>query len=169
MAQVTLKQLKPAIVTELSLRLMNEQKASLFYNLAANWCSMKGYEGGAKYFAKEAMEEQEHFQELSKYITDMNSMPSLSAISVNESFESLCDIVEKAYEIEADLLEAYNQTSKNCMTEDFTTFEYLKKFRDIQRESVIRYSTLVNQIELLNENNKFDVFYFDKEVLAKLA
>lgn len=169
MAHVKPKQLKPEVVGALSRRLMDEQRASLFYNLASNWCSIKGYEGGKKYFAKEAMEEQEHFQELSNYVTSMNSTPIITPIVVNETFESLCDVIEKAYEIEVQLLDSYNADSKSFMTEDFTTFEYLKKFRDIQRESVIRYSDLINQIELIDETKKFDVFYFDKEVLAKLA
>jgi len=169
MADIKPKQLSPEIVNLLSLRLQDEQKASMFYNLASNWCALKGYEGGKKYFAKEAMEEQEHYQELASYITGMNSMPSPLPVSVNETFEDLCDIIEKAYEIELTLLEAYNAVSKQCIMDDLTTFEYLKKFRDIQRESVIRYSDLVNQLEILDDEKKFDVFYFDREVLSKLA
>lgn len=160
--------LNPQIAKTLSERLNDEQKASYFYNAAANWCAVKGYEGGKKHFKGEANEEQEHFQELSNYITGMNVEPVLLPISMPERFESLVDIIEKAYEIENALLEKYNQDSKLAFEIDFTTFEYLKKFRDIQRESVIRYSDLINQLQILNDSNKLDLFYFDQTVLAKL-
>jgi ferritin len=160
--------LSPQIAQMLSERLNDEQKASYFYNAASNWCAVKGYEGGKKYFKGEAMEEQEHFQELANYITGMNIDPVLLPINMPERFESLVDIIEKAYEIENSLLEKYNQVSKEAFNIDFTTFEYLKKFRDIQRESVIRYSDLINQLEILNDSNKLDLFYFDQTVLAKL-
>lgn len=160
--------LNQQIATLLSARSHDEQKASYFYNAAANWCAVKGYEGGKKYFQKEAMEEQEHYQELSNYMTSMNVEPTLHTITMPERFESLTDIIEKAYEIENDLLEKYNQTSKQAFDIDLTTFEYLKKFRDIQRESVIRYSDLINQLMILNDSNKLDLFYFDQTVLAKL-
>ena len=162
------RELSLTISQLLAQRLKDEQKASYFYNAATNWCAVKGYEGGKKYFHGEAMEEQEHFQELSNYITAMNINPELKPIEFGENFTSLGDIIEKAYELELILLDSYNSTSKVAFNEDFTTFEYLKKFRDIQRESVIRYSDLINQLALINQSNSFEVLYFDQTVLGKL-
>jgi len=168
MAHIEPRKLNLQFVQLLSERLLDEQKASYFYNAASNWCAVKGYEGGKKYFAKEANEEQEHFQALAEYITAMNAEPMLMPVTFNEKFEDLYDIIEKAYEIELSLMDKYNQVSMTAMSSDLATFDFLQKFREIQRNSVIVYSDLINQLNILNESNKLDLFYFDQTVLAKL-
>ena len=58
-------------------------------------------------------------------------------------------------------MKAYNKDSASVLTEDLTTFDFLQKYREIQKESVIEFNDLINASNLINKNNKFEVLYFE--------
>ena len=55
----------------------------------------------------------------------------------------------------------YNESSSKVFPIDLTTFDFLQEFRKIQNESVAEYSDLLNALNLINVNNKFEILYFE--------
>ena len=74
----------------------------------------------------------------------------------------LVGIIEKAYGIELDLMDKYNGSSAKLFTSDLTTFDFLQGYREIQKESVVEDNDLLNALELVDKNDKFQVLYFEQ-------
>lgn len=154
-----LNQKAVALLTE---RLKDEYTAHYFYRAAANWCFNVNYKKAAAYFEGEASSELEHAQGLQKYMDDWNIMPQIPAAPTEHNFNSLVEIINQAYKMEYDLLQAYNKSSSELFTEDLTSFDFLQSYRQIQNQSVIEYSDLLNALLLIDHNNKFEVLYFEQ-------
>ena len=155
------------VTIELNKRLNDEYYAMYFYRNAANWCRDKGYFGGASFFEKEAAGEIEHAKGIEKFMTEWNVRPTLSSIDAPDNFSDLPDIIAKAYELEYDLCEEYKKTAQVFFSKDLNSFRFIQKYIEIQHESVSEFSDLLNQLALINTMNKYELFYFDKEVLDK--
>jgi len=161
---MNLIKLPQSVLNLLIQRVLDEKTAEYFYQSASNWCRLKGYSGGEKYFRKEAYQEKKHFKKLTGYITDWGSQVELPAIiSPANDFESIQDILERAYQMEYDLMLAYQEISQTIFTSHLVTFDFLGYYRNIQNESVIEYATLLNKLALYAHE---DVIFFDNEVLA---
>jgi hypothetical protein len=63
-------------------------------------------------------------------------------------FKSLEDIFDKAYNMEYDLLEAYEKDATDTFSECIGTFNVFTDFVRVQNESVIEYSNLLNIFRL---------------------
>ena len=46
--------------------------------------------------------------------------------------------------------------------DDLTTYDFLEKFRKIQRDAVIEYNDLINGSNLVDKKDKFQVLYFEQ-------
>lgn len=154
--------LSDAVVNVINARIGDEYKAHHFYNAAYNWCADANYKNAAAFFAAESMAELKHAQKLQKYLIDWNCIPSIPSIEIYFKFESLPDIVEKAYQLELELFNEYIKDSQNIFAIDLSTFDFLQKFRKIQSDSVIEYSDLLAALKLINVNNKLDVLHFEE-------
>ena len=76
----------------------------------------------------------------------------------------MVDLIEQAYEMEYDLYEAYEQSSKEVFKiGDLCAFDLLQEFRTIQKDSVAQYSDFLNQLELIDPIDKFQLFYFENK------
>jgi ferritin len=158
-------QLPKEVVNALTPRIGDEHKAFYFYKAASNRCNEKGYFKAAKYFANESADELTHSEKLEKFIRDWNVIPELDTIEKPElEFAGLVDIIEQAYQMEYDLYEAYEETSKTVFKiGDLCAFDLLQEFRTIQKDSVAEYSDFLNQLELIDANDKFQLFYFENK------
>lgn len=143
-------------------RLRDEYTAHYFYRNATNWCRGVGYKNAELFFAKEAETELEHAKGLQDYMVDWNVYPSLPDIKATIQFESLIDIVNKAYAMEYGLYTSYNKDSLKLFQSDITTFDFLQKYRTGQNESVIEYSDLLNAAELIDPNNLLDILHYEE-------
>lgn len=143
-------------------RLKNEYEAHFFYRNAANWCANKGYDKAAAFFAADAATELEHAGKIQKFITDWGNNVTIPNISVSEEFDSLPDIIGKAYDIECALYRAYDTNASNLFV-DRSFFNLMLEFVDIQRESVAEYRTLVDKLDLVGED-KTSIFIYENEV-----
>lgn len=163
------KTLDKKVVSLLGERISDEYKAFYFYRSAANWCDNVGYKKAAEFFKAESDDELTHAQGLEKYITDWNMVAPLPTVNKPElEFECLVDIINKAYEMEYSLYEGYEDTSGEIFDmEDYCTFDLLQKYRTIQRESVAEYSDFLNKLQLINPDNKFELFYFENKHFKK--
>lgn len=161
---MTPKKLEPEVVSILLPRLSDEFTAFYFYRSAGNWCENAGYKNAAKYFYAESASELEHAKGIEKYLTDYNVTPNLPAIDKPVlKFEGLVDVVNQAYELEYELYENYEKDANKLMKIDICTFALAQKYLAIQLESIAEYSTFLNELELIDKTNKFQVFYWEKE------
>jgi hypothetical protein len=158
-------QLPKEVVSELTPRIGDEHKAFYFYKAAANWCFEKGYNRAGKFFQEESADELTHAEILEKFIRDWNVIPELDPIKEPPmEFSGLVDILEQAYEMEYELYEAYEDTSKTVFKiGDLCAFDLLQQFRTIQKDSVALYSDYLNKLELIDPSNKLDLLYFENK------
>ena len=88
-------------------------------------------------------------------------MPAIPAAPTQHSFKNLADIINKAYEIEYELMLKYSDNQKEFLNEHPATFNFIQKYVDIQNEAVGEYSDLLNALNLVDINNRLDVLYFE--------
>ena len=76
-------------------------------------------------------------------------------------FLTLIDIVNKAYQLEYNLLINYNNNSSMILPIDLNTFDFLQQLRVNQNTAVAEYSDLLNAAQLINVENNFEVLYYE--------
>jgi ferritin len=157
-----LYKLNDKVISILTDRIADEYIAHYFYQNAANWCADMNYKKATEFFTKEANNELEHAQGLQKYMTDFNIIPEIPSVETLDEFTSLVDIIYKAYELEFNLMKSYNRDSQILFGEDITTFDFLTKYREGQKESVVEYNDLINALDLIDKNDKFQILYFEQ-------
>lgn len=163
----TIKILNPvkldeSVVSILVDRIKDEYTAHYFYRNAANWCADANYMKATKFFEEEANNELEHAKKLQDYITGWNVIPVIPPVDPKTaSFNNLVEIINGAYKMEYNLLVDYNESSSKLFNVDLTTFDFLQEFRTIQKDAVVEYSDLLNALNLINVNNKFEILYFE--------
>ena len=154
--------LEDFVVEMLLERLKDEYAAHYFYRASANWCRSKNYKKAAAFFDEESSSELEHSKKVQNYLTDWNVDFQIPRAETEHEFESLINIINGAYQMELSLLKAYNQTSSEVLVKDMTTFDFLQELRQGQNQSVIEYSDLLNALNLVDYNDKFQILYFEQ-------
>ena len=159
--------LKPKMLTEdiesmLNDRLADEYTAHYFYRTAANWCEGVNYKKAAAFFAAEAASELEHAEKIQAYLVGWNNTPIIPQVKFSGNFDSLIDIVNKAYAIEYKLGEEYMKNSAEVFSKHLMTFDFLKKFRTIQRNAIAEYSDLLNAAQLIDVSSKLDLLHYEE-------
>jgi ferritin len=156
------KTLNEDTIAHLNGALSEEYAAHYFYRGATNWCQGAGYLSAAAFFAKEAAAELEHAEKIQKYLVDWNVTPTLPSVKFSGQFAHLIDIVNKAYTIEYNLGDKYNDMSAKLFTQHLPTFDFLTEFRTIQVESIAEYSDLLNAAQLIDVNSKLDLLHYEE-------
>lgn len=146
----------------LTQRIKDEYTAHFFYRNAANWCKNKNYAKAASFFDSEASSELEHAKGLQDYLVDFNIQPVIEQTETNRVFHSLVEIISEAYKMEYSLMEEYNRSSSTLFTTDLTSFDFLQEYRKIQKDAVVEYSDLLNALQLVDHNDKFQILYFEQ-------
>jgi ferritin len=160
---MNLYKLPQSVISLLQKRVLDEKTAEYFYQAAAIWCRNKGYDKAYEYFTNEAKDEKKHFKKLINYLADWGTLIVLPSLNSRDSnFTDLQDILEQAYQMEYDLMLAYQDLSATFFTVHMVTFDFLKFYRDIQNKSVIQYSTLLNKLS--NYSKEDEVFFVNKEL-----
>lgn len=158
---VTPVSLTDDIVSIFNERIGDEYTAHYFYRNAANWCRNANYKKATAFFDGEANSELEHAQGLQDYLTQWNLIPSIPSAPSNQSFTSLIDIINKAYNLEYGLFMKYSKDQQSLLGVHPATFNFIQKYVDIQNDSVAEYSDLLNALQLVNIENKLDVLIFE--------
>lgn len=154
--------LEEGIVAIFNERIGDEYTAHYFYRNAANWCKDKNYKKAASFFEAEANSELEHAKGLQDYLTQWNVYPTIPGAPTSGDFSGLVDIINKAYEMEYGLFQKYSGDQKSMLQMHPATFNFIQKYVDIQNDAVGEYSDLLNAINLVDSNNKFEVLYFEQ-------
>jgi len=159
---VTPRTLPEEIESLLNTRLGDEYTAYYFYRNAANWCKNANYKKATAFFEAELAGELEHAEGIQNYLTQWNLIPRIPGAPTFFQFESLVDIINKAYELEYGLLEKYSKDQKMLDAFHPATFNFIQKYVDIQNEEVSEYSDLLNALCLVDINNKLDILIFEE-------
>lgn len=133
----------------------HELVSSLNYTLMSNWCSLKGWWGGAHFFSLQAKEEYGHFEKLVNYFKEM-SLP-LSNLSIERldtsSFKSYPSLFTLAYEWEKENTRAIHNLYRTAMElGDYATAEFLHWFIAEQREEEHLFSEIVDRLTVAGED-----------------
>lgn len=153
--------LQSEVISILTDRLADEYTAYYFYLCAANYCNNIGYFRAGNFFKDEAANELSHAQIIMDYLVKWNVQPVIQKTDTNHSFENLYSIIEDSYELEYNLLTKYNDGSSKLFKSDLNTFDFLQQFRTIQTDSVAEYSDLLNKLELIDTDDKFQMYMFE--------
>ena len=159
---IKLYKLSSKVVKILNDRIKDEYTAHYYYRAASNWCQDMNYKKAAEFFKAEAEDELGHAQKIEEYMVDFNIQPDIQQAPTKHSFDNLIDIVHGAYKMELALMKEYNKDSQSLFNDDITTFDFLTKYRKIQKDAVIEYNDLVNATNLVDKKDKFQVLYFEQ-------
>ena len=154
------------IVDLLLARLSDEYTAFYFYRSASNWCQGKGYTKAAEFFKNESEDESGHAKGIEDFLVDWNVTVELPNIESSNlwDFINIVDIIEQAYDLEFNLYTAYNEISTEIFTNgDLATFDFVGKYREIQRVSVAEYSDKLNMLEDV-ELDKMNILLLEKRL-----
>jgi len=156
------------IANLLNERINDEYAAHYYYRQVANYCENVGFLKAAEYFKGEATDELTHAEGLQKYLTDWNVQPVLAPVEPPQKVTGLVDSIEKAYKMEYDLYEAYEEISMDIFKKNnLCTFDFLQQYRTTQRLAVAEYSTFLNQLETIDQTDKNWVYEFEKRAFKK--
>jgi ferritin len=160
------KKLPSEIVALLLPRLQDEYNAFYMYRSASNWCNNVGYMKAGKYFAKESEDELAHAKKIEDFLVQWNVTPELPMVAQPTlEFKNLPEIIEAAYDVEYKLYEMYEETSvKIFETGDICVFDFLQPFRAIQTASVAEYSDMINILDGVNTESKFELFMLEENL-----
>lgn len=153
--------LKPEVELILNSRLVDEYSAYYFYLNASNWCNGKGYTKAGSFFEKESGHELDHAKKLQNYLVDWNLEPKLPKVETQFKFTSLVEIINGAYKLEFELLQKYSEDTKKLILKDINSFNFIQQFLTIQNDSVKEFSDLLNVLELIDYEDKFQLSYFE--------
>lgn len=150
-------------------RLQDEYNAFYLYRAASNWCQNVGFVKAAAYFKAESDDELTHARGIEDFLTLWNVIPELPNVDKPElEFNGLVNVIEKAYQIELDLYEAYEDTSAKILkTGDVCVFDFLKTYRDIQVKSVGEYSDMINVLEGCDTKSKFELLMLEENLFGE--
>ena len=160
--KVELYKLDSKTVKILTDRIKDEYIAHYYYRAASNWCQDMNYKKAAEFFTAEAIDELTHAQGIQEYMTGFNIIPEIPQAPTKHSFDNLVDIVYGAYKIELALMKEYNKNSQDLFSTDITTYDFLKAYREFQKDAVVEYNDLINAIDLIDKTDKFQVLYFEQ-------
>jgi ferritin len=162
-----LKKLPQSVLDRANSRIADEQAARYFYKSAAAWCDVTGFTNARDYFLNEAEDESKHFDKVVAFVTGWNSVPVFGdVLAPVSSFAGMEDILNNAYQMEVDLLEAYEADMKDSIADCPNAFNFFSDFVRIQNESVIEYATLINKLQNYKAITN-GMALFDNEVFEK--
>lgn len=154
------------IVALLLPRLNDEFKAAYFYRSASNWCNNVGFFKAGEFFAKESEDEFGHAKKIEQFLVDWNVTPDLPVIGKPVlTFPNLADVISQSYQMEYALYESYEDTSlKIFKTGDMCVFDFLQQYRTGQTKAVAEYSDMLNLLEGVNVNSKFEMLLLEEKL-----
>lgn len=160
---MVLQTLPDEVIQILIKRMSDEQSARYFYESAATWCRLNGYDNAAAHYSKEAADENAHYTRISNFLADWNTYPAFPRIAPPPVFESLQEIIEQTYSIEYDLGMAYSADAEPVEELSQMAYLFIQSFVQIQNDSIIEACNLVNKMQNYLKTDP-GLVLFDNEV-----
>ncbi|MBC7450456.1 MAG: ferritin [Cytophagales bacterium] len=161
--------LQQSIVDLLNMQIGMEAHSCASYLAMSSWCEYNGLEGAGSYFRKQSNEEREHQLKIFDYLVDMGAYAlSPDITNVENHFDDLKAIFDKALEMEISITASINKISAACHAEnDFQTAKFLHWFLEEQMEEEKQARRCIELYELIGTAND-GLFNIDHQI-AKLA
>lgn len=151
--------LKPAEEKALNKFGQFELTASNTYLFLSNRMKSLGYFGAEKFFKEESDSERAHYCKLEEFANNLGSELTVETIDkVNYEVSNISEALELAYQMEKDLLDAY-ETAANNSELSLKVVLLLQGYVEEQVASVGEYGDLLARLKLTT-----DMLLFDKEL-----
>ena len=136
-------------LTELNRQINCELTAAQAYLAMSVWCGSRNLKGFAAFFSKQAGEEREHAEKITKHILDRGVAPELGAITApKQNFESLLEVVEQAQAMEQANTRGINAVYEAAVaTKDYPAQVLMHWFIKEQVEEEAWAAKLVDRVE----------------------
>ena len=156
---------KPAVSNELNRQLNHELGAAHSYLAMAAWCEDQNFKGFARYFVKQAGEEQEHARRFMGHLIDRAVNPSLAALPAPRgSFGSLLEVAQHARTMEQSNTAGINAAYEAALAaKDYPAQMMLQWFINEQVEEEANASEYVAKLKMIGESSNA-IFMLDKEL-----
>jgi ferritin len=162
------EKLSKEVVDLLIERIAGEFSAFALYRSATNWLSDQGFMKASAFFKAESDDELKHAKTIEDLITGFNVIFELPCTGIPDSkFKNLADVLQKAYDMEYELYQAYEDLSAKILEMgELSTFQFLMTFLEIQRNSVIEYSDKINILDKTNLDDKFQMLMLQEQLFG---
>jgi ferritin len=105
------------VLSELNRQLNQEFSAAHSYRALSLWCDDQNLKGFARYFAKQANEEQEHAARMTNHLIDRGTLPQLASIpKPTTNFDSLLNVARHAQAMEQGNTKGINAVYEAALT-----------------------------------------------------
>jgi ferritin len=132
-----------------------ELTASHVYQHLTNRMKSLAYFGAEAFFHSESLDERTHYAKLEEFMNNMNCELAVEALDpVTSSVASIGDALQMAYEMEADLLAAYEKAYDSGISSKVKIL--LQEFINFQVSAVGEYGDLINRLKLTDNMLLFD-------------
>ncbi len=166
---MNLQKLPPRAIELINERLADEQSEFYFYLSASAWCRLNGYENAAKYFMVESHGEEYHYKRLVNVLSDWNSEVRFPVLDQPvRTFANLQVILEKAYEMEYNLLRKYETNAIAIFPICQNTYNLFREFVSIQSDAVVSAGGYLKKLKNYLETDP-GLMGFDKEVFEHFS
>lgn len=129
-----------------------ELTASHTYLHLANRAKTYSYFGAEKFFKSESSDEVTHYQGLSDFMNDMGCELSVEALPiVKTDCQDLMSMLEYAFNMEKDLMNAYEQAVESDSVTTKTSV-FLQDYLKIQIKAVGEYGDLIARLKLTDDD-----------------
>tara|TARA_Y100001968_G_scaffold333657_1_gene398032 strand:+ start:3985 stop:4548 length:564 start_codon:yes stop_codon:yes gene_type:complete len=142
-----------------------ERSASAEYFAMSLWFAERELRGFSKFYEKESKEEQEHASNFAKYLIARGQTVLLEALSAPvQEYESVKEIVEHTFQIEADVTSSLQQLYSMADTfNDTRSNVFLDPVIENQISSEDDFAYLLGKVNLANEQTSA-IFIIDSEL-----
>lgn len=142
-----------------------EAFSSFQYLAMAAWLESEGYQGAAKFMARQADEEMAHMKKVFNYVVEAGGRAIIPAIEKpQEIFDSVKDIFVMALNHEKKVTDAIHSiVFESQESRDFRTFNFMQWYVSEQLEEEALFTTIIDKIKLL-EKDGASFYHLDLEL-----
>jgi ferritin len=155
----------PECIAILNYRIEQEEQSSRLYQAMSLWLNDNGFLGAAKAWLKDAGDEMEHAQWAKEFLLDMGIQPTLPALQQpQQTFEGLCDVIEKSYQHEIVITQQCNDLAKHAMQSgNHLLYQLAVKYLHEQQEELGKLQNLLDKLQAFGED-KIAIRLLDNEL-----
>jgi ferritin len=147
-----MSKLPDKVLSELNRQLNQEFSAGHSYRALSLWCDDQNLKGFARYFAKQANEEQGHADRMTGHLIDRGALPQLSTIPAPKTrFDSLLDVAHHAQAMEQGNTQGINAVYEAALSaKDYPAQILMQEFIKEQVEEEAWCLEMVERVQAAN-------------------
>jgi len=149
----------------LNYRINQEELSARLYEAMSSWLDARGYFGASKMLSEWGREEMDHAQWTKDFMESHDYMPETGALAeVPNEYESLKDVMMKAYDHEIEITEQCNDLTKKVVdTSCYSALPLALKYMKEQNEELKKSADWLNRINLVGDDPR-ELMLIDREM-----